>query len=54
MERPNILNIPDFFTIGLMVIAFFLMLQVLGMGIYSFNSWRHPSSNASHSTVNGA
>lgn len=47
MERPNILNIPDFFIIGLMAIAFFLMLGVLGEAIVTFQNWRHgPSQGA--------
>ena len=45
MERPNILNIPDFFIIGLMVIAFFLMLRVIGEAIVYFTNSRHPTSS---------
>ena len=40
MERPNILNIPDFFIIGFMVIAFFLMLRVGTMALNYFHFTR--------------
>lgn len=46
MERPNILNIPDFFIIGFMVIGFFLMLTVIGEAIVYFQNSRHTSTGA--------
>jgi len=45
MERPNILNIPDFFIIGLSALLFFFMLDVLGAGIVTFQGWRLGTSS---------
>lgn len=40
MERPSILNVRDFFIIGIMALIFFLMLDVIGAGIVTFQGWR--------------
>lgn len=45
MERPNILNIPDFFIIGGMVLVFFLMLGVLGDAILYYRSMKNGGNN---------
>ncbi len=44
-KRPDILNITDFFLIGFMVIAFFIMLDVIGAAIIYFQQSRHSTSN---------
>ena len=45
MERPQLLNIHDFLVIGLMAVAFFLMLGVIGEAILYFNHSRHGATS---------
>lgn len=40
----TLLNISDFFIIGLMSVLFMLSLQVLGMGWHRWNLWRFTGS----------
>jgi hypothetical protein len=47
MERPALLNVPDFFIIGLMSIMFLLMIGVLAEAYMSYKHGKSSSTGAS-------
>ena len=47
MERPALVNIPDFFIIGLMSLLFLIMLGVIGEAIMTYQGMRKAPAKTS-------